>query len=68
MNIEGDQFHEMIISLCKTCSVSHFGVVGFLRVVFDLMEGLEYFYALAIYGMTRESKMMEHQGSHLMWG
>lgn len=40
MNIEGDQFHEMIISLCKTCSVSHFGVVGFLRAVFDPMEGL----------------------------
>ena len=60
MNIEGDQFHEMIISLCKTCSVSHFGVVGFLRAVFD--------HEHYIYGMTRESKMMEHQGSHLMWG
>ncbi|CAG7882909.1 hypothetical protein BRARA_C03828 [Brassica rapa] len=32
------------------------------------MEGLESVYAQAIYGMTRESKIMEHQGSDLIWG
>ncbi|KAF2613690.1 hypothetical protein F2Q70_00010245 [Brassica cretica] len=32
------------------------------------MEGLESVYAQAIYGMTRETKIMEHQGSDLIWG
>lgn len=32
------------------------------------MEGLESVYAQAMYGMTRESKIMEHQGSDLIWG
>ncbi|XP_010488147.1 PREDICTED: transcription factor bHLH87-like [Camelina sativa] len=39
------------------------------RIVFDLMEGLESVYAQAMYGMTRESKIMDHhQGSDLIWG
>ncbi|KAG2316040.1 hypothetical protein Bca4012_066884 [Brassica carinata] len=32
------------------------------------MEGLESVYSQAIYGMTRESKTMEHQGSDFIWG
>ena len=68
MNIDGDKFHEMIISIWKTCFVSHIGVVGFLRALFDPMEGLESVYAQDIYGVTRESKIMEHQGSDLIWG
>lgn len=49
--------------------VSHIGfVLGVFRVVFDPMEGLESVYAQAMYGMTRESKIMEHQGSDLIWG
>lgn len=36
--------------------------------MFDLMEGLESVYAQAIYGMTRASKIKEHQGSDLIWG
>ena len=68
MNIDGDKFHEMIISIWKTCFVSHIGVVGFLRALFDPMEGLKSVYAQDIYGVTRESKIMEHQGSDLIWG
>ncbi|BAB03046.1 unnamed protein product [Arabidopsis thaliana] len=43
-------------------------VLGVFRIVFDPMEGLESVYAQAMYGMTRESKIMEHQGSDLIWG
>ncbi|KAF8046616.1 hypothetical protein N665_3584s0001 [Sinapis alba] len=32
------------------------------------MEGLESVYSQAMYGMTRESQIMEHQGSDLIWG
>lgn len=60
------------MSVLQTCSVSeyvsHICLLMFLRVVFDLMEGLESVYAQAMYGMTRESRIMEHQGSDLIWG
>ncbi|CAH8361718.1 unnamed protein product [Eruca vesicaria subsp. sativa] len=32
------------------------------------MEGLESVYAQAMYGMNRQNKTMEHQGSDLIWG
>lgn len=45
-----------------------FCLLVFFRVVFDLMEGLESVYAQAMYGMNRESRIVEHQGSDLIWG
>lgn len=55
----------------KNCKLALFlssSLTLVLFCVFDQMEGLESVYAQAMYGMTRESKIMEHQGSDLIWG